>query len=269
MQATDKGILLNQDELAALLAFTGDDAKFAQVHFRVNQAGKLIAAATDGKRAVECEGSGLTKPGEWHVDRSLIEGARRLLDPKETKALLKATDKGLKKVCVVGIEDETIRSTHDFSADLTSTQLTMADIHGEIAGGSDVQSNMKGSWFALGTRALKPLIAVERAAGMSPVTIYPPKKPTGHVTFETRSGDGHWKGVICPVTVIGPGDEAETDDEDPDAPGTPAAAPKPLQLAAPLGTEKGKRKAKASKKPRKGAARAADNESDEDNDGDD
>lgn len=257
MRATDKGIEINQHELAALLAFAGDDAKFGVVHFRVNASGKLLASASDGKRAVECTSEGLATPGEWHVDRALIEAARRLLDPTETKALLKTTDKGLKEVAVISIEDGSVGGRYSFATELTSTQITMAHIHGEIEAGSETESKMKGTWFATDMRSLKPLIAVERAANMSPVTLYPPKKPTSMVTFETRSDDGHWKGVVCPVTVIGPGDSAETDEEDPAPPGSPEAAPKPLKLAAPLGTEKGKKKAKASKRARKGSTAQA------------
>jgi len=267
MRATEKGIEINQHELAALLAFTGDDGKFGVVHFRVNQAGKLVASASDGKRAVECTAEGLTKPGEWHVERSLIEASRRLLDANDSVALMKTTEKGLREVAVIGTEDQVERGRYKFAIDLTSTQVTMASIHGEITDGHDLNANAKGSWFALSAmRSLKPLISVERAANGAPITFWPPKKPTAGIVFETRSEAGHWIGRVMPVAVIGPGDESETDDEDPEAPGTPPAAPKPLQLAAPLGTEKGKRKAKASKKPRKGATKAADSDSDDEDD---
>ena len=208
MEATDKGILISQAELAALLDFAGDDDKYGVVHFRINGSAKLLAGSSDGKRAVECTANGLGKAGEWHVDRQLVEGARRLLDPTETKALLKCTDKGLKEVHVVGIEDGTIRGRYSFANELTSTQISMQNIPDEIEAGSEVAANMKGTWFAADMRSLKPVIKVQRAANEAPVTFYPPKKPTGRVLFETRSGDGHWKGVICPVAVIGPGDES-------------------------------------------------------------
>lgn len=264
MRATEKGIEINQAELATLLAFAGDDAKFGVVHFRVNGSGKLSAASSDGKRAVECVAEGLAETGEWHVDRALIEAARRLLDPADTKALLKITAKGIKQICVIGIEDGSVRSTHNFPGDMTSTQITMTHIHNEIVDGSEVDAKMKGTWFATDMRALKPLISLERASAGAPITIFPPKKPTSMVTFETRSEEGVWKGVICPVEVIGPGDGRETDDADELPPGSPRAAPKPLTLAAPLGTEKGKKKAKASKKPRKNTEPDADDEADSD-----
>jgi hypothetical protein len=253
MRATKLGIELNKAELAALLAFTGDDSKFSLVHLRINQAGKLIASASDGKRAVECTAEGLAPPGEWRVDRALIEACRRLVDEGETKVLLKVTEKGLKEFAIVGIEDNSPRSTHKWPNDAASTQITSAVIHGEIGTASDIATRVKGSWFALNTKSLKPLIAVEAAANKCPLSIFPPKNETGLVTFQATSEHGAWCGVFHPVAVVAPGEEAEEDDEDDARPGTPASAPKALELSAPLATEK-KKRAKASKRPAKKAA---------------
>lgn len=92
MRATKSGIEVSRHELAALLAFTGDDLKFSVVHFRVNGSAKLVASATDGKRAVEVEArSEGAEPGEWAFDRTFIESVRRVLDDGETIAVLGTT----------------------------------------------------------------------------------------------------------------------------------------------------------------------------------
>jgi hypothetical protein len=248
MRATDRGIELNKAELAALLAFCGDDSKYGVVHFRINASGKLIASASDGKRAIECTSEGLAQRGEWRCERSLIEACRRLTDAGESSVILRVTEKGLREVLIVAIADQSELGRYKVASDAVSTQVTMDAIHGEIGGtAADADIRLKGSWFALGVKSLVPMAAVEKAANGCPVSLFPPKNPTSLVRFEAKSEGGTWVGVVAPITVRGPGDEAETDDEDPAPPGTESGSPPPLKLSAPLATEK-KRKAKATKK---------------------
>lgn len=251
MRASDRGININKAELAALLEFTGDDSQFRFVHFCVNGNAKIVASASDGKRSVEFTSEADTdaQTGEWRCDREFIEACRRLVDPNQTQVLLKVTEKGMREVLIIGIDDESERGRYKVPSDAVSTQVTMAGIHKEI-GGSNLDSATKRSWFAMSAKTLKPLIAVERAAAGCPITIYAGKTFDAPVNFEARSIGGHWLGAFKPSTVTAAGDEAPDGDDDDDAPPGTQSAPRALELVAPLATEK-KRRAKASKKPAK------------------
>ena len=252
MRATKSGIECNKAELNALLAFTGDDMKFATVRFRVNGSAKLVAAATDGKRAVEVTASsdGAEK-GEWTFDRTFIESVRRVLDDGETIAVLEVHQRGANKAVIKGIESGDKRTEIKCPADSVSTQISMDDIHNVLGGAV----SEKGSWFALNAFYLSDVQAVAKAAGKCPVSIFPPKDPRAPILFEARCADGSWRGVVMPVPVVGPGDEADTEDEEEPPPGTPEDK-RPLKLEPQLATEK-KRRAKATKKTKPGRKKAA------------
>lgn len=251
MRATKQGIECNKAELNALLAFTGDDMKFATVHLRVNGAGKMVASATDGKRAVE-----VTAPaepgaerGEWTFDRTFIESVRRVLDPGETIAVLEVHQKGASKAVIKGIESGDKRTEIKCPSGSVSTQITMDNIHDTLG-----KTEPTGSWFAINAFYLGDIQAVAKAADKCPVSLFPGATPDAPLTFEARSSDGAWRGVVMPVRVVGPGDQAETEPDKEPPPGTPVDNA-PLRLEPQLATEK-KRRHKATKKVKGGRKKA-------------
>lgn len=247
MRATKTGIEVNKSELNALLAFTGDDMKFSTVHFRVNGSAKLVASATDGKRAVEVTApSEGAERGEWAFDRTFIESVRRVLDDGETIAVLEVHQKGANKAVIKGIESGDKRTEIKCPSDSVSTQITMEDIHSVLGG----TTQASGSWFAINAFYLSDIQAVAKAAEKCPVSLFPGPGPRDPVVFEARAAGGAWRGVVMPVPVIGPGDELEKEPDEEPPPGTPEDK-RPLKLEAQLATEK-KRRAKATKKTKSG-----------------
>jgi len=250
MRASKTGININRSELAALLEFAGDDTLYGCIHFRIDGNTKLVASASDGRRSVECisEADPDALTGEWRCSRDFIEACRRLVDPKETSVLLKVTEKGMREVLIVGLEDETERGRYKVPSDAVSTQITMAVIHDQIAASKLDQATPR-SWFAFSPlKMLKAMGTVERATQGALMTVYAGKTPDELVTFETSSIGGRWVGVFKPSPVMAPGEEGDETEEP-----APGASPRALELVAPLATEK-KKRAKASKRPAKKAA---------------
>jgi hypothetical protein len=251
MRASKNGININRSELAALLEFAGDNSTYSCVHFRIDGGAKLIASASDGRRSVECtsEADSDALTGEWRCDRQFVESCRRLVDPNETQVLLKVTEKGMREVLIIGIDDDAERGRYKVPTDAVSTQITIAAIHEQIAA-SELDQATARSWFAFSPlKMLKAMGTVERATQGAPVTVYAGKTPNELVTFEASGIGGRWAGVFKPSPVLAPGEDSDETEEP--APGTPA--PRGLELVAPLATEK-KKKAKASKRPAKKAA---------------
>ncbi|HEU4617283.1 MAG TPA: hypothetical protein VFV10_04545 [Gammaproteobacteria bacterium] len=208
MQATKKGIEINREELWALLAFTGDGEQYACVHFRVNGSAKLEAAATDGKRSVECVGPAEgAAPGEWAIDADFLELCRNACDAPEKSILIRLSSAGIRDAHVVDEQGEMIAPIGWHRA-ASSSQVTMSD----VIVGLQVPSDAKhmGSWCAIDPAAvLRGLSRVRVAADDCPITLYPGPNPTAPMHFECRSEHGHWKGAIVPEKVIGPGSEAD------------------------------------------------------------
>jgi hypothetical protein len=232
MRASSAGIEVSKAELGALLFFAGGATKDGVVKFRIGAGGKLVACASDGKRAVECEANaGDADTGEWAVPASFLETLRRGINKGKTEAILEVNSKGLKHARLrgaaskdkqIGIEDET---------NGTSTQLSMAQVHNLVK-----RPELTGSWFAIVPKQVNRAIDVVcKAADNCPITVYPPQDANEHVCFEASSEGGRWRGMFQPAAVIGPGDEADEEEDEappgrqPSLPGTggkaSAAAP--------------------------------------------
>jgi hypothetical protein len=208
MLATKKGIEINREELWALLAFTGDGEQHSCVHFRVNGSAKLEAAATDGKRSVECVApSENAVPGEWAIDAEFLELCRNACDAPEKSILIRLSSAGVRDAHVVSKDGEVIAPIGWHRAASTS-QVTMTDVITGLRVPADGKHT--GSWCAIDpAAALRGLSRVRVAADDCPITIYPPSEPTAPLHFECRSDRGHWKGAIVPERVLGPGSEAD------------------------------------------------------------
>jgi len=121
----------------------------------------------------------------------------------------------------------------------------MDAIHGVLGG----QTKEQGSWFAINALYLSDIQAVAKAADKCPVSLFPGAGARDPVVFEARTAGGAWRGVIVPVSVVAPGEEADEPDEEP-PPGTPVSSA-PLKLEPQLPTER-KRRPKATKKVKGG-----------------
>lgn len=222
MKASKQGIEVSKAELSALLFFAGK-ADSSVVKFRVDAKAKLIAGATDGKRAAECEApAGDHERGEWTVPGDYLELLRRGANKGRTDVLLKVDSKGLKHALLVGASSRDPAQEVVDRKNGTSTQVSMDSLHKLV---KDVQ--LTGSWFAIVPKHVnKALDVICKAADGCPVTLYPPQEPTDHVLFEASSEGGRWRGKLQPAVVTAPGDEAEEDEADEDEPGAPVRQPR-------------------------------------------
>jgi ferredoxin len=253
MRADRSGIECNKEELTALLAFAGDDTNFGVVRFRVNANGKLVVAASDGKRAVEhTANAGDAAVGEWSFDRTFIEALRRQTDKGETVAVIQADNKKAKAI-FRGVESTAERAEIKCPTTAFSTQVSIDAVHETVVGKNIAERDrLDGTWFAFNPAFVTDLDKVSKAANGCPLSIIPPTDPAEMVRFSASSERGTWRGCFKPTVVIAPGEEAETE-TDPDAPGSdtqglPSSAPPALELTNQLGTAK-KRKARGSKEP--------------------
>jgi hypothetical protein len=250
MRADRSGIECNKEELTALLAFAGDDTNFGVVRFRVNANGKLVVAASDGKRAVEhTANAGDAAVGEWSFDRTFIEALRRQTDKGETVAVIVADAKKARAI-FRGMESTAERAEIKCPSTQFSTQVSIDQVH-DLVNGKDAD-RQSGSWFAFNPAFIGDLDKVSKAANGCPISIVPPEESDELVRFRASSDRGTWRGCFKPTLVSAPGEEEETE-EDPDAPGTPrnlpSSAPPALELTNQLGTAK-KRKARGTKEPK-------------------
>lgn len=258
MRADKSGIECNKEELTALLAFAGDDTNFGVIRFRVNAIRKLVVTATDGKRAVEHTANAQdAEPGEWAFDRTFIEALRRQTDKGETVAVIQADNKKAKAI-FRGVESTAERLELKCPATQFSTQVSIDAVHDTVA--SKDSERLEGSWFAFNPAFIADLDKVSKAADGCPMSIIPPVDSGAMVHFRASSERGLWRGCFKPTPVMVPGEEAETDEPDPDAPGSttqslPSSAPPALKLTNQLGTSK-KKAPKASKAPAKKKAPA-------------
>jgi hypothetical protein len=221
MRASKEGIEISKDELGALLYFAGK-ADFAAVKFRIDGKQKLVAAASDGKRGVECKApGGDAERGEWIVPGSYLETLRRSLNKNRTELLIRVTSKGLKDAVLRGAAS---REAQQEIADLTngtSTQVSMELLH-KLA----KEPQLNGSWFAVVPKQVnKALAVVSKAADGCPVTLFPPADSGGQVLFACSSEGGRWTGVLPPALVEGPGGEADEPEEEDETPGRPSKQP--------------------------------------------
>lgn len=210
MKATQDGIEISRPELTALIAFTSTDESFAWAHFSV-QARKLMATATDGTRAVEAhsevEDDALV--GEWYVTREFLDTCRRTMQKGEI-CTLKVTKTGLKRAVITDIESGDQRSTITSPKDVSSTQVTIEAVRNVTR----IERRMNGSWFAVQSQYLKDVAIVSAACGGKPVTIYPPLDYLSPLCFEASGYEAKWCGVVMPVRVVAPGEEASEDEEE-------------------------------------------------------
>lgn len=211
MKATQAGIELTSAELRALIAFTSTDERFAWAHFSVHQ-DKLRATATDGTRAIEAhaEAEEDAVAGEWYITREFLDTCRRTLQKGEL-CELKVTKVGLKRAVITDTVTGEQRSTITSPKEVSSTQMTIEAVRNSTR----VERRLSGSWFAVQAQYLKDVAIVSAACGGKPVTVYPPLDSLSPLCFEASGYEGRWCGVVMPVRVIGPGDEAAEADEEP------------------------------------------------------
>jgi hypothetical protein len=234
MRASKSGIEIGKAELTALLTFAGSKEGMDSVRFGVRgRREKLVASATDGKRALEITTESDSDDhvvGEWAVNRAFLEACGHVLE-SEGLCVLLVTSSGLRKARIMDVESLAERATISWHEEAASTQITIAGLAGIIHNARLLASHT-GSWFAVQGRYLADMLVVSKACDKAPITIYPPSGPTDPMYFEATSDSAQWRGVIMPVTVTHPGGLIGEDDEHPDDIGSPERAREALQRAA-------------------------------------
>lgn len=225
MRASKIGIEIGKAELTALLTFTGSKEGSDNVYFGVRERrAKLVASATDGKRALEITTESDSDDhviGEWQVNRAFLEACGHVLESVGLCVLM-VTSSGLRKARIMDVESLAERATISWHEEAASTQISIAGLASIITNASLLTSH-HGSWFAVQGRYLADMIVVSKACNKAPITIYPPAGPTDPMYFEAASDSAQWRGVIMPVTVTHPGGLLGEDDEHPDDIGSSAA----------------------------------------------
>jgi len=212
MRASKQGIELDAAELKALVAFTGEmERGMDAVHFRVTPAPtesklKMVVTASDGHRLVEVEAYAEKDAleGEWAVAKELLQSCSKEL-VKESLCVLKVERGGLRKARIVGIEDNKTVMALECPREAASTQISMTTIL-EVSRSVRRERRLSGSWFAVRGSYLAEFQLVSKAAGGSPVSVYPPVGPESPIGFEATGVGGAWTGVLMPVRVVGPGE---------------------------------------------------------------
>lgn len=216
MRASKIGIEVNKAELTALLTFAGSGEE-DWIYFGVRSPrAKLVASATDGKRALEITTESDSDDhviGEWQIARAFLEACGRVVE-SEGLCVLLVTPTGLRKARVMDVESHAERATVSWHEEAASTQVSMATLSGIIQN-AKLLAGHRGSWFALQGRYLADMNVVSRACDKAPITIYPPAGPIDPMYFEATSDGAQWRGCIMPVTVEQPGGRAD-DEEQPD-----------------------------------------------------
>jgi hypothetical protein len=212
VKATQKGIELDAAELKALVAFTGEmERGMDAVHFRVTPAPtesklKMVVTASDGHRLVEVEAFAEKDAleGEWAVAKELLQSCSKEL-VKDSLCVLRVERAGLRKARIVGIEDNKTIMALECPREAASTQISMTTIL-EVSRTVRRERRLTGSWFAVRGSYLAEFQLVSKAAGGSPVSVYPPVGPDSPIGFEASGTGGTWTGVLMPVRVVGPGE---------------------------------------------------------------
>lgn len=234
MRASKNGIEIGKAELTALLTFAGSKEGTDSVRFGIRgRRDKLVASATDGKRALEITTESDSDDhviGEWAVNRAFLEACGRVLE-SEGMCVLLVTSSGLRKARIMDVESLSERATVSWHEEAASTQITISGLAGIIQSARLLASH-HGSWFAVQGRYLADMLVVSKACDKAPITIYPPATPHDPMYFEATSDAAQWRGVIMPVTVTHPGGLIGEDDEHPDDIGSPERAREALQRAA-------------------------------------
>lgn len=230
MRASKIGIEIGKAELTALLTFAGSKEGNDYVSFGVrDRRAKLVASATDGKRALEITTESDSDDhviGEWQVNRAFLEACGHVLE-SEGLCVLLVTSSGLRKARIMDVESLAERATISWHEEAASTQITIAGLAGIIHNARLLASH-QGSWFAVQGRYLGDMLVVSKACDKAPITIYPPASPRDPMYFEATSDSAQWRGVIMPVTVTHPGGLIGEEDEHPDDIGSTEALRKSL-----------------------------------------
>jgi hypothetical protein len=222
MEASAKGIDISSSALAVLVAFAGDNADQAQAFFKV-KGGKLLAAATSKRFAIELEGKAGkdAENGEWPVHKSFLADLAKVTvdgSPKvpaiHARLLLERT--GVSKSDLIVKETGVWHGSHQSAVVLPEKrQLSFKQIHDTIT--VDFDSPGPASWFPLEKKAHRALSAVYAAVPKNtPVGVIAGKDADSAVGFQAQADGFVIRGIIMPPAVQGPGKAVTEDDDEED-----------------------------------------------------
>jgi len=198
------GLVLNRDEIAALLAFAAKDENDDRSWVSVNVGdGRALVYATDGDRAVEADGMAKGDVAlEWYLGRALLERAHRNVEraqvarfapPGKSQELIRIEDTG-RVLCTIKDGQGNV-----------CTQLRFPDMdgrmtpprtkkHREVGRGIvtpriQVMNAPKDARVVLTEKDSAIVRVVCRAAGVDRVEVCPPAQPWELATVRASSDD--------------------------------------------------------------------------------
>lgn len=196
--ATQKGIIINKAEIAALLEFAGRDTESAlsAVQFRTEGDG-LVVCASDGHRCIEARGMvdklKRRPDGEWALGREFLTELRKLLGADD-RAVLVVSGASLHEAVV---EDEAgePRSTLHWPTDAASAQMTSPALRSVV---QLPRKSKRVTCMTLNPAYLASVALVARAAHRGVVDIYVPETRESPIAFRVEGLGVTWTGVIMP-----------------------------------------------------------------------
>lgn len=194
------GLVLTKAELSALLAFsakTSDERPhLSVVHFLVED-DRCWAYATDGHRAVECDGESDAKlpNGEWLVAREFLDAANKLLGAEQSIRL--CFSRASLTEAVVEDKEGLQLSTFQWPRDAASSQQTFPQVRDVI---KIPQHSNPVRVVTLNPAYIADLKKVAAAAEKEAIDLYPPESPLSPLFFRVETDPTTtWTGAIMPL----------------------------------------------------------------------
>jgi len=209
MDCNSEGIALNRVELVALLSFTSVEKSSRDYYgaaFTV-EGDRCYARATDGKKAVEADGTSdkkFAKGGkrEWFVYRDFLIACRKLITGNQVARLIfNGASLHEAKFEGVGDDDDGDISTLTTRKDAANAQANIPAIAKQTKLPSTTRDVAR--CVTLAGPYLATLNKVAKAAATEAIDCYPPKDKDTAAVF--RIGDGketQWTVAIMPVKSV-------------------------------------------------------------------
>lgn len=200
MKHTEAGLLINKNEIAALLAFASEspeNLKCYGIHFKLTDE-KIRARATNGHIALDAVGENETGvANEWFVHRDFLKGANRVLENTH-QLRLEFSGASLFNASIID-DDGNERSTFSWPHDAANSQTSFVDqdVWDKLLKPPRGERSVR--FITLNGEYLAMLSKVCKAAGTSGVDCYPPPKAEDMSVFRVEGLDTTWIAVVAPM----------------------------------------------------------------------
>lgn len=212
MLCDESGIGMKKAELGALLTFAAKVSDEGKSHLAVVQfvvkGDRCWAYATDGHRAVECDGEADAKlaDGEWLVAREFLDAAHKLLNAEQSLRLLFSGA----SLTSANVEDKEGLEVSSFQwpRDAANAQQTFPQVRQIVA----LPTHKKSSRVVtLNPAYIADLKKVAAAAEKEAIDLYPPEDAVGPLFFRVETDPTTtWTGAIMPLRSSASEAEAKT-----------------------------------------------------------